>query len=202
MIKKKHQSIPSQVSKLPSIPPFVSSQASIFLSIYSQPSKHHRWGHQTMLHQQLFKEFSSTFHLPCHQRRENTKVTPPPAWHHYRKHFNGNHGSGHPPTKWPYQVTVPSLILLRLKEKNTFYLEVPWWSLTPNFSQPNKKNTTKTALRTLIIIKKNLPNLHTFLGGVSFWTQPFRSKPGGLDLGSLLRWRGQDAQQHKEPSSR
>ena len=125
--KKKHQSIPSQVSKLPSIPPFVSSQASIFFSIYSQPSKHHRWGHQTMLHQQLFKEFSSTFHLPCHQRRENTKVTPPPAWHHYGKHFNGNHGSGHPPTKWPYQVTVPSLILLRLKEKKTlFYPEAPW----------------------------------------------------------------------------
>lgn len=193
--KKKHQSIPSQVSKLPSIPPFVSSQASIFLSIYSQPSKHHRWGHQTMLHQQLFKEFSSTFHLPCHQRR----VTPPPAWHHYGKHFNGNHGSGHPPTKWPYQVTVPSLNTVETqRKKNTFYLEVPWWSLTPNFSQPNKKKHNKTALRTLIIIKKRI-----FQTSILFWgVSTFRSKPGGLDLGSLLRWRGQDAQQHKEPSSR
>ena len=138
-----------------------------------------------MLHQQLFKEFSSTFHLPCHQRRENTKVTPPPAWHHYGKHFNGNHGSGHPPTKWPYQVTVPSLILLRLKGKKTQHF-LSRSSLVKSHTQlfpTQQKKHNKTALRTLIIIiKKNLPNLHTFLGGVNFPKQL-----GGLDLGSLLR---------------
>ena len=137
-----------------------------------------------MLHQQLFKEFSSTFHLPCHQRRENTKVTPPPAWHHYGKHFNGNHGSGHPPTKWPYQVTVPSVILLKLKKKHFLSRSSLVKSHTQLFqpTQPKKTPQKLPKKNSDHHQKKNLPNLHTFLGGVNFPKQL-----GGLDLGSLLR---------------
>lgn len=130
-----------------------------------------------MLHQQLFKEFSSTFHLPCHQRRENTKVTPPPAWHHYGKHFNGNHGSGHPPTKWPYQVTVPSLILLRLKEKKTLFIQkLPGEVSHPTFPNPTKK-TQQNCPKNSDNHQKKTSKPPYFFGGVSFWTQPFRSNP-------------------------
>lgn len=58
------------------------------------------------------------------------------------------------------------------RKKNTFYLEVPWWSLTPNFSnptQPKKNTTTKNCPKKNSDNpqKKNLPNLHTFFGGAS-----------------------------------